>query len=82
MVCKPAKGTTGFLLEGRDGEFFFRVYDRSGPEQKFTDYKLAFCDLKVTIDDNFCSFYEGGEGQENKLAYSPRVLGEDNVVKT
>lgn len=71
---KPAKGTKGYLLYGMDHKYFFRVYDPED-KSKFTDYKLAFEDLEITIEDRFCSLYTEEDQEKNKLGYSPRVLG-------
>lgn len=75
MNERPAKGTKGFFLyDPITQKYFFRIYDPSD-KRKFVDYKLCFEDLEVEIVDQFTSFYEGEEGERNRLDYSSQVLG-------
>ena len=73
-----AKGIKGFLLYGMNHKYFFRVYDEKD-KSKFKDYKLAFEDMEIIINDRFIHLYEE-EGKEPRLDYSPEVLGKKNEI--
>jgi hypothetical protein len=50
MSKKPAKGVRGFLLHNPiTDRCWFRVYDEAD-RTKFTDYRLAAEDIKVTVE--------------------------------
>jgi len=68
----PAKGTKGFLISTKAGDFLFRVYDQ---DHTFIDYRIYINDVEIEITDDDAFFYK--IDSKNILDYSPQTLGRD-----
>lgn len=76
MNEKPAKGICGFFLYCHlTHRHFFRVY--SEDKTTYLDYKVCAEDVKVTIQSNCVSLYEGEDEEKNRLDWSSRVSGKE-----
>jgi hypothetical protein len=73
MIEKKAEGTKGYILQGLNKDYFFRIYKEDGT---FFDYDIHCEEIEIEILSGWVSLYESDD--KNILDWSSKALGKDN----
>lgn len=71
MKIESADGREGYLIWCGGDRYVFRIY--TYPPEKFVDYDIRHCDMRVKITDSDAFFYTDEKG--SSIDHSPETLG-------